>query len=87
MNIEKLYVFKFFLYLDRFIGACIFRESNVTISAQCGLELRKPKPAWWARWIGQKFLNRFWPNHCEIAIAYDIQCAWRTINYLRHMDP
>jgi hypothetical protein len=80
--LEKLYVYKFLIYLDRFVGACIFRESNITISAQCGLELRKPAPAWWARWLGDKFLNRFWPGHCEIAIRYDAYFAQRTIDYL-----
>lgn len=79
---EKTYLFKFFLYLDRFIGAIIWRESNVTISSQCGLELRKPNPAWWARWLGDKFLNRFWPHHCEIAINYDAECCRQTLKYL-----
>jgi hypothetical protein len=85
--VEKLYVYKFLIYLDRFIGAIIWRESNVTISAQCGLELRKPAPAWWARWLGDKFLNRFWPNHCEIAIRYDAYCAWKTMHYLGYDVP
>ena len=79
---QQLYVFKFFLYLDRFIGACIWRESNITISSHCGLELRKPNPSWWARLIGHHFLNRFWPNHCELAIQYDARCAVQTLQYL-----
>ena len=76
------YVFKFLLSLDRFIGAVIWREANVTISSQCGLELRKPNPAWWAKLIGDKFLNRFWPNHCEMAIFYDAKCCRDTLKYL-----
>lgn len=82
MSFQQTYVFKFLIYLDRFVGALIFRESNITISAQCGLELRKENPAWWARVLGKHFLNRFWPNHCEIAIRYDAYYAHETLKRL-----
>jgi hypothetical protein len=82
MSVEKLYVFKFLLALDRFFGAIIFRKPNVTLSTMMGLELRRPHPRWWARLIGKNFLNRFWPNHCEGAIRYDAYIAWKTCNDL-----
>ena len=84
MSFEQTYVFKFLIYLDRFVGALIFRDSNITISAHCGLELRKENPAWWAKLLGKHFLNRFWPNHCEIAICYDIFTAEETIRILKN---
>jgi len=79
---EKLYAYKFLIALDRFGGAIFLREPNITISTGCGLELRKENPAWWACLIGRQFLNRFWPNHCEIAIRYDAYIAWKTVNAL-----
>ena len=82
MSFEQTYVFKFLIYLDRFIGALLFRDSNITISSQCGLELRKENPAWWAKLIGKHFLNRFWANHCEIAIRYDAYTAHETLKRL-----
>ena len=82
MNTENLYAYKFLVAMDRFFGAVLFRDPNTTISTECGLELRKPAPAWWARLIGRQFLIRFWPNHCEIAIRYDAYIAWKTVNAL-----
>ena len=82
MNVEKLYVYKVALALDRFLGAVIFRVPDVTLSTMMGLELRREHPRWWARLIGRQFLNRFWPNHCEIAIRYDAYVAWKTVNFL-----
>ncbi|CAB4242144.1 hypothetical protein UFOVP83_5 [uncultured Caudovirales phage] len=82
MSYEKLYAWKVLLYADRFIGAVVWRESNVTISAQCGLELRRLKPRWWARIIGHHFLNRFWPGHCEGAIRHDAHACWESIRLL-----
>ena len=81
MSFEQTYVFKFLIYLDRFVGALIFRDSNITISAQCGLELRKQSPAWWAKVLGG-FLNWLETNHCEKAIQYDAYCAYLTLKQL-----
>lgn len=55
------------------ILACtwIWRAYDVTISSMAGLELRKPKPRLWARWIGGA-LNWLQTGHCESAIAADI---------------
>jgi hypothetical protein len=82
VSIENLYPYKVLIATDRFFGAILLRQPNITISTGCGLELRKAKPAWWARLIGRQFLNRFWPNHCEIAIRYDAYIAWKTVNAL-----
>lgn len=65
------YVFKVLLYFDMFVGACIWRDSGVTISSYCGLELRKPAPRWWARVLGGA-LNWISPGHCSDAITHDI---------------
>lgn len=78
MSFEQTYVFKVLIYLDRFAGALIFRDSNITISAQCGLELRKDKPAWWAKVLGGA-LNWIEANHCEKAISYDAYTARETL--------
>lgn len=65
------YLFKVLLYIDMFVGALIWRDSGVTISSYCGLELRKPSPRWWARGLGGA-LNWIATGHCESAIAHDI---------------
>jgi hypothetical protein len=87
MSYQKLYAWKVLLYTDRFIGAVIWRESNITISAQCGLELRRRKPRWWAWLIGHHFLNRCWPGHCEGAIVHDAQCCIESIRTLGFNEP
>ena len=69
------------IYLDRFAGALVFRDSNITISSQCGLELRKEKPAWWAKVLGG-FLNWIDTNHCEGAIQFDASTARETLRLL-----
>ncbi len=48
----------------------IWRNYDITISSMCGLELRRPLPKWWARWLGG-VLNWIQPGHCESAIIAD----------------
>ena len=60
--------------IDVLCATAIWRDSDVTISAMCGMELRKPSPARWARWLGW-VLNHIQANHCEQAIAADIARA------------
>lgn len=67
---SNTYVFKVLLYFDMFIGACIWRDSDVTISSFTGLELRKAKPRLWARLLGGA-LNWLQAGHCESAILHD----------------
>lgn len=54
------------------ILACswIWRVYDITISSMVGLELRKAKPAAWARVLGG-VLNWIQKDHCEGAIASD----------------
>jgi hypothetical protein len=68
--------------LDIFLGTSIWRDYGVTISSMCGLQLRTAKPAWWAVLIGRNFLERFWPGHCEGAIAADILRAHQALKLL-----
>lgn len=75
------YLFKFLLYLDIFVGSLAARDPDVTISALCGLALRKPQPGFWqgvARGLGHA-LNWIEANHCENAIANDIVRAQQAI--------
>jgi hypothetical protein len=59
----------------------IWRNYDVTISSMCGLELRKPNPAWWAKILGG-MLNKIQANHCELAIQADLLRATSTIGML-----
>lgn len=65
----------YFLVLARSVDilACswIWRDYDITISSMCGLELRKPAPARWAKILGGA-LNWLQTGHCESAIAADI---------------
>lgn len=74
MSVEQTWVYKAIRAVDIFGAAVVFRDTDVTISSECGLALRRPAPPRWARWLGA-FLNWVQPGHCEIAIAADIQRA------------
>jgi hypothetical protein len=67
------------------IVACtwIWRDYDITISSMAGLELRKPKPALWARLLAG-FLNWLQKNHCEQAIAAD---TLRALQALKVLEP
>ena len=71
---QQTWGFKVLLYVDMFIGACIWRDSGLTISSYTGLALRKPQPPWWAKALGW-VLNTLQPGHCNSAIAHDRQRA------------
>jgi hypothetical protein len=79
------WVFKVLLYFDMFIGACIWRDSGVTISSYCGLSLRKKSPSLWAKLLGGA-LNKLQKGHCESAITHDIVRAQAAIVIL-HSQP
>lgn len=64
------YAFKFLIAIDIFVCSIVWRDPDITISSMCGLELRKPAPRWWARWLGGA-LNKIQTNHCESAIGGD----------------
>jgi hypothetical protein len=74
---ENTYLFKFLIALDIFVSALTFRDVSVTISAMTGLERRKPKPRWWARWMPLT------TNHCNLAIQGDIERAQAALKLLQ----
>jgi hypothetical protein len=76
-----MYWYKCLLALDLFAGAVLFRDYNVTISAQTGLRMRLAKPPLWARVLSSA-LDRVQAGHCEKAIHADIARAKGTIAYL-----
>ena len=59
---------------DIFWASVIWRDYDITISAWTGLEMKKPKPARWAKilhWV----LDHIQPYHCEGAIVADAERA------------
>jgi hypothetical protein len=67
--------------VDIFACTLIWRDYDVTISSMCGLQLRKAKPARWAKILGW-VLNHLQANHCELAIVADLQRAKTTLQML-----
>ena len=80
MNTQT-YGFKVLFFIDTFIASLIWRDAGITISAMCGLELKKPKPRWWARAIS-RLCNLVQANHCALAVEYDTWRAYQTIAIL-----
>lgn len=60
--------------IDICIGGWIWRDYDITISAQTGLAMRGVNPPRWARILGG-FLNKLEANHCELAITCDYERA------------
>lgn len=75
------YVYKVLLFLDLFISALCFRDPDVTISAETGLAMKRPKPPLWAKLLNG-FLNLIRKGHCARAINDDIERAKAAIAYL-----
>ena len=67
--------------VDIFACTLLWRDYDVTISSMCGLQLRTASPALWARLLGGT-LNTLQTNHCELAIAADLQRAKTTLQML-----
>ena len=82
MSAPRGYVVKVLLALDIFVSALCFRDSDVTISAETGLAMRRPNPPWWARALNW-MLDTIQPGHCQNAIQWDIERAEAAIRYLR----
>lgn len=78
----QTYLFKCLLFVDLFAAALIFRDADVTISSMTGLELKKAKPALWARVLGG-VLNKIQPGHCTMAITDDIARAEAAVKLLK----
>ena len=79
------YLYKLLIALDMLGAVVLFRDADVTISAMTGLQLRRARPAWWARILGG-FLNGLSHGHCERAMVDDIARAERAINRLSARD-
>jgi len=77
----KGYVFKVLLYIDILIQSLIWRDANITISARCGIALKRGYPWGWVK-LG-KILNFISKDHCEKSIHYDIKRAEETMKILR----
>jgi hypothetical protein len=82
----KNYVYKVLLFFDIFLCAILFRDPDVTISAETGLAMQRANPPWWARRING-FLNLFHKGHCAEAILDDITRAETAIAYLKTKQP
>lgn len=81
MSYNKGYAVLIARTIDILCCAWVWRDYDVTISSMVGLELRKPAPRWWARWLG-KFLNWIEKNHTELAILADIERARQALTIL-----
>lgn len=75
------YAYKVLLFFDLFISALIWRQGDVTISAETGLAMLRAKPPLWAKLLNG-FLNLFRKGHCIAAINDDIERAKNAIIYL-----
>lgn len=78
---SKGWVFKVLLAFDVFLCVVIFRDPDVTISAETGLALQRASPPRWAKILGG-FLNRLSKNHCANAVLHDIARAQAAVVYL-----
>jgi hypothetical protein len=83
---QKNYLYKVLLFLDIFVCALVFRDPDVTISAETGLAMQRVHPPLWAI-ILNCFLNRIQANHCTLAIQDDIRRAQTAIQYLQTRQP
>jgi hypothetical protein len=72
--------------VDILLCGWIWRDYDITISSMCGLELRKPVPARWARILGW-CLNHIQTNHCKQAIDADMLRAHTALLILVGMTP
>ena len=76
------YAYKVLLFIDIFVCALVFRDPDVTISAETGLAMQRTTPPLWARALNA-FLDFIQPGHCQMAIADDIIRAQTAIKYLQ----
>ena len=81
MNTDKGYVFKFLLYFDIFFQSLIWRDPGITISARCGMAMRKGYPWGWV-FLG-KILNKIEKDHCFKAIEHDRERAQQVLDTLK----
>lgn len=86
MSIRQGYGYKVLLFIDLFCCALLFRDPDVTLSAEVGLTMQRTNPPLWARSINA-FLSLLQKNHCTLAIQDDIERAYTAIKYLTTQQP
>lgn len=83
---NKNYLYKLLLFFDIFICALLFRDPDVTLSAETGLAMQRAAPPYWAKALNW-FLDKIQTNHCTLAIQDDIERAQIAIQYLKTKQP
>ena len=83
---NKNYLYKVLLFLDIFICALVFRDPDITISAETGLAMQRTQPPLWALLLNE-FLDLIRKGHCAQAITDDIERAQIAIRYLKTRQP
>lgn len=78
---NKTYVVLIARVIDVAMQTFIWRDYDITISAQTGLAMSQLNPPLWARALNA-FLNALEPDHCKLAIACDIERAQQALNIL-----
>ena len=77
------YWFKVLIAVDIFACALLLRDSDLTISSDCGLALRAtPDGTQFLCRLG-RFLNAISKDHCETAIANDLLAAQQAVERLK----
>jgi hypothetical protein len=79
--VTKNYAYKVLLFIDIFLCALLFRDPDVTISAETGLAMQRAKPPLWAKLLNG-FLNAIRKGHCQAAITDDVERAQTAVKYL-----
>lgn len=82
----KNYAYKVLLFFDIFVSSLLFRDPNVTISAETGLAMQRAKPPLWAKLLNG-FLDRIRKGHCAAAVLDDVARAQAAIAYLQTKQP
>jgi hypothetical protein len=81
------YYGKVLFALDVLLCTLIWRDSGVSISSMCELQLEGPQPARWAVVLGW-ILNHIEANHTKLAVIDDIARAQNAIAILlRQVKP
>lgn len=78
---NNVYLMVILRTIDILICGWIWRNYDITISSMCGLELRNDVPKKWAVVLGW-ILNHIEDNHCEKAIAADIDRCMQALGTL-----
>src|ERR1700686_130507 len=86
MSAGANYAYKVLLFIDIFLCAILFRDPDVTISAETGLAMQRAKPPRWAKVVNGA-LNLFHKGHCAQAIQDDIARQGTAIAYLTTKQP